>query len=92
MEVARLHAQIYGLVQGVYFRDSTRQKAASLGVKGWTRNKEDGSVEVVAEGPRPKLESLLAFLRTGPTHARVDRVETKWEAATGEFVSFEIVW
>lgn len=92
VESHRLHAHIYGLVQGVYFRDATRQKATSLDVTGWVRNVADGSVEVVAEGKRPALDSLLAFLRRGPSHARVEKVNVEWRAATGEFASFEIRW
>lgn len=87
---ARLHARIFGLVQGVYFRDSTRQKAESLRIVGWARNARDGSVEVMAEGPRSGLESLLSFLRVGPPSARVERVETWWAEATGEFTAFDI--
>ncbi len=89
---ARLHARVHGLVQGVYFRDTTRQVAATLGVKGWVRNAADGSVEVAAEGPRHALDSLLAFLHKGPSHARVERVDAEWKTATGEFTSFEIRW
>ncbi len=90
IQTARLHARIFGLVQGVYFRDSTRQKAESLRIVGWARNARDGSVEVMAEGPRPDLESLLSFLRVGPPSARVERVETGWAEASGEFATFDI--
>lgn len=92
MESHRLHARISGLVQGVYFRDTTRQKAVALGLTGWVRNTADGSVEVTAEGPKDQLESLLEFLRIGPSHARVDKVDADWPAATGEFASFDIRW
>lgn len=92
MQSHRLHARISGFVQGVYFRDTTRQRATALGLTGWVRNLTDGSVEVTAEGPRDKLESLLEFLRVGPGHARVDKVEADWPAATGEFAPFEIRW
>ena len=86
----RLRARVYGLVQGVYFRDTTRQTARALHVTGWVHNLPDDSVEVMAEGPRPALDSLLAFLHTGPAHARVERVAAEWEAATGEFTGFVI--
>ena len=87
---SRLHARIYGFVQGVYFRDTTRQTARSLNLTGWVRNQPDGSVEVTAEGSRPALDSLLDFLRLGPAHARVERVDSEWEAATGEFTGFHV--
>ncbi len=90
VESRRLHARIYGLVQGVFFRDTTRQQARALNLSGWVRNEADGSVEVIAEGPPADLETLLQFLRQGPSHARVDRVEADWAAATGEFSSFNV--
>lgn len=92
MASQRLHAHISGQVQGVYFRDATRQQAGALGITGWVRNRPDGAVEVLAEGPRPQLDALLNFLSTGPRLARVDKVEAKWLAATGEFTAFEIRW
>lgn len=92
METHRLHAQISGRVQGVYFRDTTQRQAANLGLTGWVKNKADGSVEVLAEGPKPQLETLLQFLQVGPAHARVEKVAANWLAATGEFASFEVQW
>lgn len=89
---SRLHARVYGFVQGVYFRDTTRQQAKALAVTGWVRNAADGSVEVTAEGPKAALESLLEFLRVGPSQARVERVDAEWSAATGDFATFEVTW
>ena len=90
MDHQRLHARLYGLVQGVYFRDTTRQKANILNLTGWVCNVHDGSVEVMAEGPRPALDTLLKFLQVGPSHARVDRVAVEWGTATGEFTGFNV--
>jgi acylphosphatase len=87
---ARLHARVHGLVQGVFFRDTTRQRARALGLTGWVRNMADGSVEVTAEGPRPALDSLLEFLHTGPVDARVERVDADWPTATGEYTTFNV--
>lgn len=92
MDQQRLLAQISGLVQGVYFRDTTRQQAQALGVAGWVRNLADGSVEVLAEGPKAQLDTLLQFLHRGPQLARVDKVQAQWQAATGEFSGFEVRW
>lgn len=89
-ESKRLQATIRGRVQGVYFRQSTRAEAQRLNVVGWARNEADGTVTVVAEGPEPALQQLLAFLRQGPPGARVDQIETNWSAATGEFVNFHV--
>lgn len=86
----RLHAAVHGRVQGVNFRAYTMMKAHELGVNGWVRNRSDGSVEVVAEGSRPVLEQLLAWLHEGSPMSRVDTVESQWLAATGEFDGFYV--
>lgn len=79
-----------GRVQGVFFRDFARQEARRLGVTGWVANEPDGSVGVVAQGPRAALEKLLTSLGRGPPSARVTRVESHWEPARGEFSHFRI--
>jgi acylphosphatase len=87
---ARLTAVVTGVVQGVNFRWFTQRRATELGLVGWVRNRGDGSVEFVAEGARADLERLLDLVRTGPSSAVVENVETRWSAATGEFHRFEI--
>jgi acylphosphatase len=89
-EHARLRAIVHGYVQGVGFRYFVVRQANALGVTGYVRNRWDGSVEVVAEGPRSLLEALLALLRRGPSEAEVERVDFSWEAYSGQFVRFEV--
>jgi DNA ligase D-like protein (predicted 3'-phosphoesterase) len=72
-----VRALVRGRVQGVFFREATRQRALELGVLGWVRNGEEGSVLVHAEGPEEAVERLLAFLREGPPAADVEGVETE---------------
>ena len=86
----RLEALVHGRVQGVSFRFYTQRRAAQLGLTGYVRNRWDGTVEVVAEGPRAELENLLAFLRVGPRSAQVTEVNTRWPAPTNEFDRFEV--
>ena len=74
---------VYGFVQGVFFRDSTRRLAASRGVAGWVRNRWDGTVEAVFEGPEDAVGRLVAFAHEGPRGARVDRVEVVEEPPEG---------
>jgi acylphosphatase len=81
---ARVRARVYGLVQGVGFREFVRRHAQALGLRGWVRNLPDGSVELEAEGPRSALDELLRLVRQGPRLAWVERVETEWLPATGE--------
>ncbi len=72
-----VRAVVRGAVQGVGYRDVTLRRAGGLGVMGWVRNAEDGSVHVHAEGPEPAVEQLLSFLREGPPGARVTEVEVE---------------
>jgi acylphosphatase len=88
----RLHATVRGLVQGVNFRYATQRRAQQLGLTGWVRNRHDGSVEVVAEGPRARLEQLMDFLRRGPPAASVSEVQVGWAPARGELDQFDIRW
>lgn len=87
---ARLTALVRGRVQGVGFRYFARRTAAGLGLRGYVRNRPDGAVEVVAEGPRPTLEELLRRLERGPAGARVEQVEVAWSAPEGKLSGFHI--
>jgi DNA ligase D-like protein (predicted 3'-phosphoesterase) len=69
-----IRSVVSGAVQGVGFREATRRLAGELGVMGWVRNEDDGTVAVHAEGPRPAIEMLIGFLREGPPGAIVDDV------------------
>ncbi len=87
----RLHAFVYGYVQGVGYRMFVRDHASQLGLTGWVRNLPDGSVEVLAEGEESALQQLLKHLEQGPWGAVVRSVETYWASPTGEFADFRIV-
>ena len=65
---------ITGKVQGVFYRQSTREKAVSLGLTGTVRNNPDGSVTVVASGDKELLDELVSWCRQGPPSARVNNV------------------
>jgi len=86
----RLSARITGRVQGVGFRNFTQRRARRLGVTGWVRNEQDGSVRLEAEGPRGDLEALLEALHDGPRTALVEAVEADWVDATDEFDIFRV--
>ena len=70
--------RIRGLVQGVGYRNALHREATRLGIKGWVRNRSDGSVEALVAGPAPALDELIAWARRGPPAARVG--EVSWEA------------
>ena len=75
----RVHLVIVGRVQQVFFRQSTREKALELGLRGWVRNRKSGTVELVAEGESQPIEHLVEWCHRGPEHARVERVD-RWDA------------
>jgi acylphosphatase len=84
----RRHLVVHGRVQGVFFRDSTREKAENEGVVGWARNLDDGSVEVVLEGEPEAVENVVHYCRLGPVRAEVTSVEVTEEPPEG-LVGFE---
>jgi acylphosphatase len=89
-EHKRLEALVHGRVQGVGFRWWVRNRAAQLNLQGWVANEQSGNVRVVAEGDAAALEQLAAELRDGPSGASVERVDTSFGTATGEFRRFGI--
>jgi acylphosphatase len=88
----RVRLIIEGRVQGVWFRDSTRRKALGLGIRGWVKNRMDGGVEVLAEGPEKQVRQLVAWCHHGPSHARVTKVHETAEDWQGKFDSFDIIY
>ncbi len=74
---------VYGRVQGVFFRDSLRERARAHGVSGWARNRPDGSLEAVLEGSGESVDRVVRFAQTGPPRARVEQVEVVDEPPEG---------
>ncbi len=86
----RLSARITGRVQGVGFRNFTQTRARRLGVTGWVRNEDDGSVRLEAEGPAEALEDLAEAIHRGPRMARVDDVTVEWGDPADDFETFRV--
>ena len=82
--VVRRRVLISGRVPGVFFRDACRHEALAAGVRGWVRNRGDGGVEAVFEGPRQGVERMVAWCHSGPARARVTKVEAAEEPPIGE--------
>jgi acylphosphatase len=74
---------VHGRVQGVWFRGSTEAEARAAGVAGWVRNRPDGTVEAVFEGPAEAVARAVAWCRVGPRAARVHRLDEFDEAPEG---------
>ncbi len=83
------HLRITGRVQGVGYRYWFLGRAESLRLTGWVRNRADGSVEAVVQGPEDKIARIVAEAESGPPTARVDRVETTERPADTTLIQFE---
>ncbi len=91
MPLIRSHAHVTGLVQGVFFRASTREEARRHGLGGWVRNLPDGGVEVLIEGEKVDVEHLVQWLWKGPPGAEVEKVDVVTNPILArEMESFEI--
>jgi acylphosphatase len=82
--MTRRRVVVHGQVQGVFFRDTARRRAESLGVSGWVANRPDGAVEAVFEGESGPVDSMVEFCREGPRGAVVERTEVSEEEPQGE--------
>jgi acylphosphatase len=90
MEKVRARVIIEGRVQGVFFRHHTQEVAFRLDLKGWVKNRRDGSVEALFEGDKKKVDQIIEWCHRGPSEARVSNVHTTWENYTGEFEIFSV--
>ncbi len=92
MTKTRAHIYVTGKVQGVYFRQNTKQQAQMQGVKGWVRNLTDGRVEAVFEGEEDAVKALVDFCSKGPSSAKVTDVAVIWEPYCNEFLGFAVLY
>jgi len=90
MTQIRAEVRITGRVQGVWFRQSTKQTAEKYGVRGWVCNRPDGSVAAVIEGERQNVQAVIDWCKYGPELARVDDLQVEWSNPTGEFSGFRV--
>lgn len=90
MTKVRVEVRVTGMVQGVWFRQSTKNTAEQYGVSGWCRNNPDGSVAAVFEGEESAVKAVLEWCKDGPDLAQVDDLQIEWEQPTGEFDRFFI--
>ena len=86
----RAHVYVSGDVQGVFFRDSTREKAELLGLSGWVKNRPDGRVEALFEGPSDRVREMVRWCEQGPPHAGVEDVDVEFGAAQEDHSGFEV--
>ena len=75
MRSTAVRIKVTGLVHGVFFRATMAQVASGLGVRGWVRNLDDGSVEAFLEGAEADVQTVVEWAKRGPPRARVDHVD-----------------
>lgn len=89
-EKRSVKVNVKGRVQGVGFRYSTQRQANRLGVAGWVRNERDGSVTVVAEGPKAAVDEMVRWLQEGPGFAKVADMDLREYPYEGRYSSFTV--
>ena len=89
-DVVRRRVMVRGEVQGVFFRDSTKKEAERRGVSGWVRNRDDGSVEAVFEGPAEAVEAMVEWCRSGPPRATVEDMDVSVDEDPDGLDGFEV--
>jgi acylphosphatase len=87
--VTAVRVLVHGKVQNVLFRDSCREEAQVAGIAGWVRNTSTGAVEAVFQGEPEPVRAMVEWCRSGPPHARVERVDVV-EEAESPLSGFEI--
>mgnify|MGYP005846206011 CR=1 FL=1 len=90
MAKRRARVTVRGRVQGVWFRQSTKNRAQELNLAGWVRNNPDGSVEALFEGEEAAIKAAIEWCRRGPDRARVEDLQLSWEPEEERFGSFSI--
>ena len=86
----RVVLKVFGVVQGVFYRDFIAQHTSSLNLNGSVENQNDGTVKVIIEGEEDDLHKLIELAMQGPRGSHIEDVQAEWLAATGEFKRFEI--
>ena len=89
-EIVGVHVLVEGRVQGVGFRAFTEAQANQKGLNGWVKNRQDGAVEVEAEGPRALIEAFLENLKKGPIFSHVTEIIVDWKDANRHTQGFTI--
>ncbi len=91
-QAIQTRVRISGRVQGVFFRVKTKQEAGRIGVKGWVKNRTDGSVEALLQGDPEQVAQMTDWCQKGPPLARVDHVHTENETITINYKIFDILY
>jgi acylphosphatase len=91
-EKIRAHILAFGRVQGVFYRASAKKVADKIGICGCVKNLPDGSVELLVEGEKEKVEKMIDWCKKGPFLAKVNRIEVDWQDYVGDLKNFQILY
>ncbi len=91
MAIKCVQITVRGRGTGVFFRAATQREAKRLGITGWVRNRNDASVEILAEGEEDSIKEIVSWAHHGPTAARVENVDVRYRSYSGEYSDFRIV-
>ena len=91
MAIKCVYITVRGRVTGVFFRAATQREAKRLGITGWVRNRNDASIEILAEGEEDSIKEIVSWAHHGPSAARVETVDVRYRSYTGEYSDFRIV-
>ena len=89
-EQVKARVCVFGKVQGVFFRRSARIKAEELGIVGWVKNRDDGGVEAVCQGPRESVNKFIDWCKKGPPFAKVEQTEVDFGKVEEDLIEFSI--
>lgn len=90
--IKRVEIIVTGIVQGVFFRSSTRDYAIKLNLVGTVRNLRDGTVEIIAEGKEEKLFDLIGYAKRGPPSSKVYNIDVTWKETEGKLNTFKLIY
>jgi len=91
-DIVTLHVQIFGKVQGVFFRDCTKRKADELNLVGWVRNCPDDTVEAVISGRESGVNKMVEWFHQGSPHSRVERVVINTTTLPADRMVFQVTY
>ena len=91
MAIKCVQISIRGRVTGVYFRASAQREAKRLGITGGVRNRNDASIEILAEGEEDAIKELVSWAHHGPSAARVENVDVRYRSYSGDYSDFRII-
>jgi undecaprenyl diphosphate synthase len=90
-DIKEIEIEVKGRVQGVNFRNMIKKHADQLGLKGYVRNKQDGSVLIIAQGEEDKIDQLMSFIKNSPGFSKVENIISEWKTQKARYSAFDVI-